>query len=496
MDLQSTSKDMVDKYEVLECVGKGSFGDVFRGIDTETGEEVAIKIIDLDEAEEDIEEIKKEISVLSMCRSKYVTQYYAALLIPGTTRLWIVMEYMSGGALSELIQRFGPFEEDSIAVIMYDILRALQYLHGEGKIHRDIKAANVLLTDTGEVKLADFGVSGQLTHTLGARKRTFVGTPFWMAPEVIETSETGYDEKADIWSLGITAIELAKGEPPNTDKHPMQVLFLIPKNPPPRLEEEFSEHFRDFVASCLQKDPDERPSATELLGHPFFKFVTKKERPEELLSRIADTIERRKARRGSIDSESDAGLDGTWRSVDGSLKWDFGTQRQSLGEAYDRPRIDLDALARGGTIRMKRPPALDSGPGADVLEEGDLQRHAHPSLLYEVVEPALRACRRMAPASSSVNVSELLDRCSEDLEELEEHAPGSTYLLLRGILRRLRLSSSRDSQSLRSILQGQRALAAGQEGLSDEVDAEQDSLDRCTALSQYLLSTWRRPRSP
>eukprot|EP00894_Picocystis_sp_ML_P001423 jgi/Pico_ML_1/51940/g2728.t1 len=105
MDLQSTSKDMVDKYEVLECVGKGSFGDVFRGIDTETGEEVAIKIIDLDEAEEDIEEIKKEISVLSMCRSKYVTQYHAALLIPGTTRLWIVMEYMSGGALSELIQR-------------------------------------------------------------------------------------------------------------------------------------------------------------------------------------------------------------------------------------------------------------------------------------------------------------------------------------------------------------------------------------------------------
>lgn len=493
MDLQSTSKDMVDKYEVLECVGKGSFGDVFRGIDTETGEEVAIKIIDLDEAEEDIEEIKKEISVLSMCRSKYVTQYYTALLIPGTTRLWIVMEYMSGGALSELLQRFGPFEEDSIAVIMYDILCALQYLHGEGKIHRDIKAANVLLTDTGGVKLADFGVSGQLTHTLGARKRTFVGTPFWMAPEVIETSETGYDEKADIWSLGITAIELAKGEPPNTDKHPMQVLFLIPKNPPPRLEENFSVQFRDFVASCLHKDPGERPSASELLGHPFVRPVAKAERPEELLSRIADTIERRKARRGSMDSESDAGLDGTWRSMDGSLKWDFGTQRPSVREVYDRPRIDLDALARGGTIRMKSPPALDAVVGADALDEGDMQRHVHSTLLYEVVEPALRGCRRMAPASTSMDVSELLDRCSEDLEELEERAPGSTYLLLRGILRRLRHSSSRDSQSLRSILQVPRPSIAEQESLPDDADVEQDDLDRCTALSQYLLSTWRRP---
>lgn len=142
---------------------------------------------------------------------------------------------------------------------------------------------------------------------------------------------------------------------------------------------------------------------------------------------------------------------------------------------------------------MKSPPALDAVVGADALDEGDMQRHVHSTLLYEVVEPALRGCRRMAPASTSMDVSELLDRCSEDLEELEERAPGSTYLLLRGILRRLRHSSSRDSQSLRSILQVPRPSIAEQESLPDDADVEQDDLDRCTALSQYLLSTWRRP---
>src|SRR3989338_1733486 len=274
--------DPNDLYEFgreSDRIGRGSFGEVFRARDKLTGESVAIKIIDLEAADDDLNDIQKEMSILAQCDAQWVTKYYGTY-VKGH-QLWVIMELLEGGSLLDLM-RPGPIDEQYIAVVCREVLKGLDYLHKACKIHRDIKAANILVAGNGDIKLADFGVSVQMSDRL-SKRGTFVGTPFWMAPEVIEQS--GHDCLADIWSLGITAYEMAMGEPPHSDLHPMRALFIIPRNPPPSLEGNFSKNFKEFVSLCLKKDPKQRPSAIELLRHPFVRTPKKNSFLIELIER-------------------------------------------------------------------------------------------------------------------------------------------------------------------------------------------------------------------
>lgn len=328
LSMSDSALSPLDSYQFHELIGRGNFGDVYRATDLADCGVFAIKVINLDDGTEDIKVLIQEIQFLSRLKSPFITKYYEAFV--EDVNMFIVMEYCGGSSCADLLKFHKKLPEDVVCYIIRDVLQGLAYIHQEGKVHRDIKLANILLTDTGEVKLADFGVSGQITHT-HAKRNTFVGTPFWMAPEVISKRKDengGYDEKADIWSTGITTIELVTGAPPLAEHDPMRILFEIPKKRPPILVgAAYGDLIKDFVKYCLVKDPQRRPGARKLLHH---QFVSRPVR--HVQDKLVQCICERKEMVHTKTKKARHNINGS--PSENKVQWDFNTFKANYQQTH------------------------------------------------------------------------------------------------------------------------------------------------------------------
>jgi serine/threonine protein kinase len=346
--------------DILNLLGEGSFGAVYKAIHKPTGAVVAVKVIaNASSSASEEEKIKGEIDILSRCDSPYIVGYCECFIKPPTKKpgeMWIVMEFCEGGSMSDLLEANSGYllPEDCIRAICASIVLGLEYLHGVANVcHRDIKCGNVLLTVEGHVKLADFGVSAELTNTLNKRK-TVVGSPYWMAPEVIR--ESHYDGRADVWSLGITAIEMAEGAPPHSNLHPLRAIFVIPTKPAPTLADpdNWSPEMLDFVRCCCQKDPNQRHDSALLSSHPFVKQEVIALRAMHQGDVSTANADARAKYRKLAESANKPGLLAL-RRVMGRMKRKMERVKKKRGEEKDGSEENesktLDAEGGGGTAK-------------------------------------------------------------------------------------------------------------------------------------------------
>ncbi|KAI0665966.1 kinase-like domain-containing protein [Trametes maxima] len=394
-------------YQRLETVGKGAYGSVHKGRDLRTGDVVALKIINLDTEDDDVGDIQREVALLTQLRdAPNVTKYFGCYM--DGPRVWIVMEYAQGGSVRTLMKACndGVVEEKYVAVIIREVLIALSYLHKSAIIHRDLKAANVLVTSHGKVMICDFGVSALLV-TASSKRNTLVGTPHWMAPEVAHAS--AYDTKADIWSLGIMIYEMIKGSAPNShivDQH--KLIQLIPRMKPPRLAEaDGSKELRDFVAACLRESPADRLSADELFKLKWIQSVRKTP-----VTTLKDLILRYEAwikgggSRASMaaplpweeEEERERGIQETSDLEEDENPWEFDTVRGRSTSSLDNFEPDsallmlLEDEAAGGQSTV-RPPPISNVPATlrNLFDYGDPPPNSFPIPSFELPSDELLA---------------------------------------------------------------------------------------------------------
>ncbi|XP_064631284.1 serine/threonine-protein kinase 10-like isoform X4 [Lineus longissimus] len=395
-------RDPSEIWEIVGELGDGAFGKVYKTKNKEDGSFAALKQVEIKD-EEELDDYMVEIDILTEFKHKNVVGLYEAFFYNET--LWMYIEFCGGGALDSIMMELEkPLTEPQIRCICHEMCEALAFLHQCGVIHRDLKAGNVLLAMDGTVRLADFGVSAK-NGDPKAKRDTFIGTPFWMAPEVISCEtlkENPYDSSADIWSFGITLIELAQMEPPNHEMHPMRVLMKIHKADPPTLDvqSKWSKDFNDFIRICLNKTPEGRPTASDLLKHPFIKNVTDNRPVRELIgeakAEITEVFE-------DIPDETEVKVNGIDLDAEGSEdSYSMGDISESLGEVDSLKKVTEDdgdkTSIKEETITMGDEDKEEEKPDAPVAvavvappEPDEVREDVVEDVVTEIVDDVIRS---------------------------------------------------------------------------------------------------------